>query len=58
MHGRIWLFYKDFKIKSSENSCKGSIFVILYKIDLNHKQKRTISMCKSNATSFRSLNLH
>ena len=32
----FWPFYSDFKLKSSENSCKNNIFVILFKIDFKY----------------------
>ena len=31
-------FYSDFKLKSSENSCKNNIFVILFKIDFKYSK--------------------
>ena len=34
----------DFKIKSSENSCKNDIFVILFKIDFKYTKRRRIVM--------------
>ena len=43
-NSRIWLFYSDFKIKSSENSCENNIFVILFKIDFKYTKRRGILM--------------
>ena len=37
-------FYGDFKIKSSENSCKNNIFVILFKIVFKYTKRRRILM--------------
>ena len=38
-NSRFWPFHSDFKLKSSENSCKNDIFVILFKIRLQIHQK-------------------
>ena len=43
-NSRFWPFYSDFKIKSSENSCKNNIFVILFKIDFKYTKRRKILM--------------
>ena len=40
-------FYSNFKIKSSENSCKNNIFVILFKIDFKYT-KNADFQCESN----------
>ena len=42
--GGLLPFYSDFKIKSSENSCKNNIFVILFKIDIKYIKRRRILM--------------
>ena len=39
---RFWPFYRDFKIKSSENSCKKNIFAILIKIDFKYIKNANI----------------
>ena len=41
---RFWPFYSDFKIKSSENSCKNNIFVTLFKIDFKYTKRCRILM--------------
>ena len=41
-NSRCWPFYSDLKIKSSENSCKNNIFVILFKIDFKCTKRRGI----------------
>ena len=41
-NSRFSLFYSDFKIKSSENSCKNEIFVILFKIGFKYTKRRRI----------------
>ena len=54
-NSRFWPFYSDFKIKSSEISCKNNIFVILFKIDFKYTKRRGIiaivghkcDLCKS-----------
>ena len=43
-NSRFWPFYSDFKIKSSENSCKNNIFVISFKIDFKYTKRRGILM--------------
>ena len=43
-NSRFCPFYSDFKIKSSENSCKNNIFVILFKIDFKYTKRRRILM--------------
>ena len=43
-NSRFWPFYNDFKIKSSENSCKNNIFVILFKINFKYTKIRRILM--------------
>ena len=43
-NSRFWPFYSDFKIKSSENSCKNNIIVILFKIDFKYTKRRRILM--------------
>ena len=43
-NSRFSLFYSHFKIKSSENSCKNNIFVILFKIDFKYTKRRGILM--------------
>ena len=43
-NSRFWPFYSDFKIKSSENSCKNNIFIILFKIDFKYTKRRRILM--------------
>ena len=43
-NSRFWPFYSDFKIKSSENSCKNNIFVTLFKIDFKYTKRRGILM--------------
>ena len=40
----ILTILSDFKIKSSENSCKNNIFVILFKIDFKYTKRRGILM--------------
>ena len=55
-NSRFGPFYSDFKIKSSENSCKNDIFVIWFKIDFKYTKRRRI-FCESNATSLRSIRL-
>ena len=44
LNSRFLPFYSDFKIKSSENSCKNIIFVILFKIDFKYMKRRRILM--------------
>ena len=41
-NSRFLPFYSDFKIKSSENSCKDKIFVMLFKIDFKYIKRRRI----------------
>ena len=41
-NSRFLPFYSDFKIKSSENSCKDKIVVILFKIDFKYTKRRRI----------------
>ena len=43
-NSRFSPFYSDFKIKSSKNSCKNNIFIILFKIDLKYTKRRKILM--------------
>ena len=40
----LTILYSNFKIKSSENSCKNNIFVILFKIDFKYIKSRRILM--------------
>ena len=44
LNSRFVTFYSDFKIKSSENSCKNDIFVISFKIDFKYTKRRRILM--------------
>ena len=43
-NSRFSPFYSDFKIKSSKNSCKNNIFIILFKIDLKYTKRSRILM--------------
>ena len=43
-NSRFSPFYSNFKIKSSENSCKNNIFFILFKIDFKYTKRRDILM--------------
>ena len=43
-NSRFLPFHSEFKIKSSENSCKNNIFVILFKIDFKYTKRRSILM--------------
>ena len=41
-NSRFWPFYSDFKIKSSEDSCKNNTFIILSKMDFKHSKRHII----------------
>ena len=43
-NARFSPFYSDFKIKSSENSCRKNILVILFNIDFKYPKRRRILM--------------
>ena len=43
-NSRFRPFYSDFKIKSSDNSCKNNIFALLFKIDVKYIKRRRILM--------------
>ena len=43
-NSRFRPFYGDFKIKSSENSCKNNIFFILFEITFKYTKRRGIAL--------------